>query len=148
MNYGCHYRGAESLMIEPCHADRISDVLAVVHLLVARKSKPVRQVELHEYRLKGKRKGVLLKEETHLEDGKVVAYSLAYINLKRFAGDNGRVLGFDNSHGYHHRHFLGRVEPVDFSTYAAMAERFIKEVHELWRVEDEEEKGHHHDRLG
>jgi hypothetical protein len=97
---------------------------------------------------KGKRKGVLLKEETHLEDGKVVAYSLAYINLKRFAGDNGRVLGFDNSHGYHHRHFLGRVEPVDFSTYAAMAERFIKEVHELWRVEDEEEKGHHHDRLG
>ena len=80
MNYGCHYRGAESLMIEPCHADRISDVLAVVHLCVARKSKPAR--------------------------------------------------------------------PVDFSTYAAMAERFIKEVHELWRVEDEEEKGHHHDRLG
>lgn len=81
----------------------------------------------------------LLKERISLENGSVVAYSLAYINLKRCPVDNGRVLGYDNTHGYHHRHFMGRVEPVTFSTYAALAERFIKEVHEFWRVEDEED---------
>jgi hypothetical protein len=59
--------------------------------------------------------------------------------LKIFAKDNGRVLGYDNSHGYHHRHFMGVVEAVDFSTYEAQADRFFKEVHELWRIEDEED---------
>jgi hypothetical protein len=106
---------------------------------VAHRKQPVRQVKLQEYRLKGKRKGALLKEETCLEDGHVVSYSLAYINLRRFAGDNGRVLGYDNSHGYHHRHFMGEVEPIKFSTYTEVAERFFREVHELWRIEDEEE---------
>jgi hypothetical protein len=28
---------------------------------------------------------------------------------------------------------------VDFTTYAALADRFIREVHDLWRVEDEQE---------
>lgn len=99
---------------------------------------PVRTTKLEEHRLKGTRKGALLKEQIWFEDGKVVAYSLAYINLKRCSVDNGRVLGYDNSHDYHHRHFMGQVEAVDFSTYTALAERFIEEVHELWRIEDEE----------
>jgi hypothetical protein len=88
--------------------------------------------------LKGKRKGAVLKEEVWFEDGKVVEYSLAYINLKIYPMDNGRVLGYDNSHGYHHRHFMGTVKAVAFTTYAAHLGRFIKEVHELWRIEDEE----------
>lgn len=104
-----------------------------------KKKPPVQSTRTEEYRLKGKRKGALLKEQITFEDGKVIAYSLAYINLKQCPIDNGRVLGYDNSHGYHHRHFMGRVEPVDFSTYAALAERFIKEVHGLWRIEDEED---------
>jgi len=95
-------------------------------------------MKLEEHRLKGKRKGALLKEQIWFEDGVVVAYSLAYINLMRCRVDNGRVLGFDNSHDYHHRHFMGRVEAVDFTTYEAMAERFIAELHELWRNEYEE----------
>ena len=99
---------------------------------------PARTTKLEEHRLKGKRKGALLKEQIWFEEGKVVAYSLAYINLKRSAVDNGRVLGYDNSHGYHHRHFMGQVEAVKFTSYAALAERFIAEVHELWRMEDEE----------
>ena len=104
-----------------------------------RKQKPpVRTTKLEEHRLKGKRKGALLKEQIWFEDGKVVAYSLAYINLRRCRTDNGRVLGFDNSHDYHHRHFLGQVEAVDFSTYKDLADRYIAEVHELWRIEDEE----------
>ena len=52
--------------------------------------------------------------------------------------DNGRVLGYDDSHGYHHRHFIGRVEPIEFAGYPALVERFVAEVHELWRIEDEE----------
>lgn len=31
---------------------------------------------------------------------KVISYALAYINPLIFSGDNGRVLGHDNSHGY------------------------------------------------
>ena len=74
-----------------------------------------------------------------MEGGSVIAYSLAYINHRRCALDNGRVLGHDDSHGYHHRHFMGKVEAVKFSTYPALVERFVAEVHELWRMEDEED---------
>jgi hypothetical protein len=94
-------------------------------------------VEIH--RLKGKRKGALLKEQIWFEDGEVVAYNLAYINLRRCSGDNGRVLGYDNSHDYHHRHFMGEVKAVEFTTYVALVERFIGELHELWRIEDEQD---------
>ena len=94
-------------------------------------------MRLEEHRLKGNRKGALLKEQIWFEDEKVIAYSLAYINLKRCSVDNGRVLGYDNSHGYHHRHFMGHVEAADFLTYEALLDHFIKEVHELWRIEDE-----------
>jgi hypothetical protein len=87
----------------------------------------------------GEEKRALLKEQIWFEDGQVVAYSLAYINLKLCPLDNGRVLGYDNSRDYHHRHFMGEMEAVDFTTYAALAERFIEEVHDLWRIEDEQE---------
>jgi hypothetical protein len=115
---------------------------------VARKKAPVRTAKVEEYRLKGRRKGALLREQTLLEDGQVVSYSLTYINLKICPVDNGRVLGYDNSHGYHHRHFMGRIEAVNFSTYAELADRFIKEIHELWRLEDEEAQDHHRKRTG
>lgn len=49
------------------------------------------------------------------------------------------MLGYDNSHGYHHGHFMGEVEAIQFTTYAALVERFIGEVQQLWRLEDEEE---------
>ncbi len=81
----------------------------------------------------------MLKEEIWFEDGRVIAYNLAYINLKRCQVDHGRVLGFDNSHGYHHRHFMGQVEAVNFTTYEDLSKRFVKEVHALWRIEDEED---------
>jgi len=44
---------------------------------------------------------------------------------------NGRVLGFDNAHGYHHRHFMGKVEPVIFESYEAQLERFQQEFYAL-----------------
>ncbi|MGA2569945.1 MAG: hypothetical protein ABSF23_05450 [Terracidiphilus sp.] len=106
--------------------------------MVPKGKKPARAVRLEVHRLKGKRKGALLQERTTIDDGRVVAYSLAYINHRRCPVDNGRVLAYDNSHGYHHRHFMGKMEAVRFSTYAALVERFIAEVHDLWRIEDEE----------
>jgi hypothetical protein len=54
-------------------------------------------------------------------------YNLTYINHAIHRRDNGRVLGFDNAHGYHHRHFMGRVESVEFESYEATLERFQQE---------------------
>jgi hypothetical protein len=49
------------------------------------------------------------------------------------------VLGYDNRHDYCHRHFMGKVEAVEFDVYETLAIRFRKEVQELWRKEDEED---------
>jgi hypothetical protein len=84
--------------------------------------------------LGGKRRLPLVKEEVwRNEAGEVVRYSLAYIDPWIFAGDNGRVLGYDNAHGHHHRHFCGNVTPVDFRGYDLLLEQFEREFHELWR---------------
>ena len=37
--------------------------------------------------------------------GKVARYNLVYVNHLLYAGDNGRVLGYDSDHGTHHRHY-------------------------------------------
>ena len=75
--------------------------------------------------------GGKLKElvERELPSKKVVRYSLAYINPMIFTGDNGRVLGYDNEHGHHHRHYMGKVSPVAFTTWEDMRRRFEAE----WR---------------
>ena len=94
-----------------------------------------------EYRLTGKRKGGRLRREVwQTEDGKVVRYNLAYINHRICGRDNGRVLGYDNSHGQHHRHFMGSVEPVELDSYEAIVQRFDHELAEIWRKEDEQKK--------
>ncbi len=74
------------------------------------------------------------------EQGKLGHYSLTYINPHIYSADNGRVLGYDNSHGYHHRHYMGKVEPVEFSRYEAIAEQFDNE----WRTLHEKIKKHNH----
>jgi hypothetical protein len=88
--------------------------------------------------LSGKRSGAVLKEEVWYEGGRVSKYSLAYSNARICAADNGRVLGYDNTHEHHHRHFMGRVEKVEFHGYEALVVRFEREVHALWRAEDVE----------
>lgn len=106
---------------------------------MSKRKRPVTTVSTEVNRLRGKRDGAILKDQVWYEDGDVIAYNLAYINLKRFRKDNGRVLGYDNSHGFHHRHFMGKVEAIEYRSYEAVAKRFIKEVHELWRIEDAED---------
>jgi|SRR5450830_1356757 len=49
--------------------------------------------------------------------GQVTRYNLAYVNHVFHTGDNGRVVGYDNQHGYHHRHYFGAVTAVDFISF-------------------------------
>jgi hypothetical protein len=111
---------------------------------VARKrtGSPIAVKVVHEiFYLKRPRLGAILKEEAWQTDGgKVVKYSLAYVNPAVCRVDNGRVLGYDNSHNHHHRHFMGSQESFRFTGYEALARRFYQEVRELWRKEDEERR--------
>lgn len=92
-------------------------------------------LEQHRFDLKPKSGGGLLSYEVwgYVEKGKTVVtrYNLAYINQTIYSGDNGRVLGFDNAHDYHHRHFMGKVEAVAFVSYEATQERFQREWLEI-----------------
>ena len=84
------------------------------------------------------RRGAKLREEVWEDkDGTVVKYNLAYINHIVCRVDNGRVLGYDNNHDQHHRHFMGDVEPVDFKGYEPLLKRFRAKLKELWRKENE-----------
>ena len=49
------------------------------------------------------------------------------VNPLIFSGDNGRVLGYDNSHGYSHRHYMGAITPEPFTSYEALYDRFEQE---------------------
>ena len=68
--------------------------------------------------------GKLRREVWIDETGKVTRYNLAYINHSLYAGDNGRVVGYDNAHDGHHRHYFGVVEPVGFVSLEDVEERF------------------------
>jgi hypothetical protein len=92
-------------------------------------------LEQERFELKAKSGGGLLRYEVwgYQEKGKTVVtrYNLAYINHDICSEDNGRVLGFDNAHGYHHRHHMGQVEPVEFESYEATLERFQQEWQDI-----------------
>ena len=79
-----------------------------------------------------------LRYEVWQDNGVVARYNLAYINFLVCQEDNGRVLGYDNSHDDHHSHFMGTVAPYKFQTYESLAADFHQEVAELWSKEDEE----------
>lgn len=75
--------------------------------------------------------GLIREEIWQDESGKVARYNLAFINHYLTSKDNGRVLGYDNAHGLHHRHFFGTVEPVSIASFAEAARLFRDEVKEL-----------------
>ena len=77
--------------------------------------------------------GIVREEVWVNAKGEVVRYNLAFLLPHLFAGDHGRVLGFDNAHGVHERHYMGKATPVVFKDYPATAERFYREVGELRR---------------
>jgi hypothetical protein len=71
--------------------------------------------------------GILRREVWVDGKGAVTRYNLAYINRRIFSGDNGRVIGFDNAHGYHHHHYFGKVDAVTFTSFAATEILFEEE---------------------
>lgn len=73
-----------------------------------------------------KRGNGTLRYEVWENNGVVSRYNLAYINHMIFAGDNGRVIGYDNRHG-HHRHFKGTVEPVNTKSFEEVERCFEQE---------------------
>ena len=84
------------------------------------------------YTLSNKHGGGRLKIEAWEDgNGDVVKYNLVYINHDLYQQDNGRVIGYDNAHNYHHKHYFGEIEPVDdFISYEEILERFENEIRE------------------
>jgi hypothetical protein len=58
------------------------------------------------------------------ETGAVLTYSMAYINDAICSVDNGRVIGYDNAHGVHHKHDMGAYIPVEFESFEMTFELF------------------------
>ena len=97
-------------------APRLKKVVDEVHLISSRRGN-------------GK-----VRVETWVDkEGDVVRYNLAYINHSIFAGDNGRVLGYDSQHGGHHRHYLGTVTEIAFESFEEIETLFEGELHQLLR---------------
>ena len=92
-----------------------------------------KKVVTEQFPVKPKRGGGVVKIDVwENEQGKIVKYSLAYINHLIFSGDNGRVLGYDNTHNFHHKHYFGEISEVEnFTTYEDLIERFEKEIKEF-----------------
>ena len=57
--------------------------------------------------------GILREEVWMDEEDKVARYNLAFVVPHLTRVDHGRVLGYDNRHGYHERHFMGKKQAVD-----------------------------------
>lgn len=75
--------------------------------------------------------GVLRRQVWVDAKGIVTRYSLAYINYHLYQQDNGRVLGYDNAHSYHHRHYMGDIEPIEFSSFEEIENCFQQEYEKL-----------------
>jgi hypothetical protein len=89
---------------------------------------PLQKAVDEEFYLSSAKGGGILRREIWIDNrGLVVRYNLAYINHLIYAGDNGRVLGFDSAREYHHRHYYGTVTAVAFKSYEEIEGRFQRE---------------------
>lgn len=60
--------------------------------------------------------------------GRVVKYNLAFIHFGLCQRDHGRMLGYDNAHGHHERHFMGEAQEVEYLSYDVTLRKFHEEV--------------------
>jgi hypothetical protein len=78
--------------------------------------------------------GGLIKFEAWEYKGEIIKYNMAYINKNIFPHDNGRVIGYDNSHNFHHKHYFGEIyELDDFIDYQELVDRFKNDIKEFLR---------------
>ena len=76
--------------------------------------------------------GGVIKFEAWEYEGEIVKYNMAYINKSIFPKDNGRVIGYDNCHDFHHKHYFGEITRLDdFTNYEDLVFRFKVEVKEF-----------------
>jgi hypothetical protein len=74
----------------------------------------------------------IIREEVYVDNASaVVKYNLVFIHPGLCQTDNGRVLGYDNAHGRHERHWMGSVQLVGFVSYERILRRFLDEVEAL-----------------
>ncbi len=90
---------------------------------------PVRKIIDDCHTLPNRRGNGQLRREVWVDEttDQVTRYNLAYINHNLYGLDNGRVVGYDNAHGYHHRHFKGTVEAIDFISFGDIEARFQRD---------------------
>jgi len=71
----------------------------------------------------------ILREEVWIgKSDRVVRYNLAFIVPHLTRVDHGRILGYDNAHGRHERHFMGQAEVMEYEGFAETSRRFYQEV--------------------
>jgi hypothetical protein len=102
---------------------------------VARRRSSEALLERERYELSARSGGGILSFEVWgvVNAGRTIVtrYNLVYINPLVFGGDHGRVLGYDNAHGEHHRHYMGKIEAVEIGSYEQALDRFQAEWQEL-----------------
>lgn len=81
-------------------------------------------------------RGLIREEVWQDSSGKIVRYNLAFVNPWLCQRDNGRVLGYDNRHGDHHRHYGGAQQAYKFTSYERLIAHFLAEVSELREREE------------
>jgi len=76
--------------------------------------------------------GGIIKFEAWEFNDVIVKYNMAYINKNIYPNDNGRVIGYDNSHNFHHKHYLGQITELDdFVSYQKLVQRFKNDLKEF-----------------
>ena len=76
--------------------------------------------------------GGIIKFEAWEYENHIVKYNMVYINKNIFPNDNGRVMGYDNSHNFHHKHYFGEIyELDDFINYQELVQRFKNDIKEF-----------------
>jgi hypothetical protein len=76
----------------------------------------------------------ILREEVWIDEkNDVIRYNLALIVPHLSSVDNGRILGYDNAHGVHERHYMGDVQPVEFESCDTTSNRFYVEAESIRR---------------
>ncbi len=90
-----------------------------------------KKVVSEQFPINSKRGGGIIKIDAwENENEEMIKYSLAYINRLIYSyGDNGRVIEYDNTHNFHHKHYFGEISVVDdFVNYEELVECFEHEI--------------------
>jgi hypothetical protein len=78
--------------------------------------------------------GGIIKFEAWEYENQIVKYNMVYINKSIFSHDNGRVMGYDNSHDFHHKHYFGQITELDdFTNYQELVQRFKNDIKEFMK---------------